>query len=454
MRGRWRDARELAGGARQGGKSAVAHVHRDCRRRRAGLELRPGGEEPEPGEQAPRIQTKDSTPPDIYPVTFVPTPLNGTPTPTPPTVQGMVHVLCSFNYQTCPKIEIVDRGKGDSVVSEPVGNPSKRTTLIGKQMNLLVRPADATKYTLQAASWTLFLGSQGDLVKDYDLRNGQLQQLSPPGDLSNPTLLYYYVVARNGYPIAVEARLIRKDNPNRVFYPEAGAKYDARGPTNITLGAQATTVQAGVFDTNGNPALSLGTRLLPPASYGIHFTFTATAPPTDTDGHVAMTQLISSNTTYTPFPPSDLKKVWPTTNGQWLLDACASYPGFDRTNPLLFSEFPQPRNGQYTYVGYDVPGTRLYPEFDGISRSDSFRSYFMYKPASPGSIWVPLGVYLWSWEGAASRTRLGSSDTTTNVWTLTSSQQSTPGFGQAKSEFPVWPPADYNPNRFVCDALP
>src|SRR5712691_9124089 len=57
------------------------------------------------------IQTIDSTPPEIYPVTFLPTPLNGTPTPTPPTVGGVVHVLCSFKHHTCPKIEIVDRGK-------------------------------------------------------------------------------------------------------------------------------------------------------------------------------------------------------------------------------------------------------------------------------------------------------------------------------------------------------
>src|SRR5206468_5772253 len=91
------------------------------------------------------IQTTDSTPPEIYPVTFLPTPLNGTPTPTPPTVGGVVHVLCSFKHHTCPKIEIVDRGKSDSVVSEPSGNPTTRNTLIGKHMDLLVRAADSTE---------------------------------------------------------------------------------------------------------------------------------------------------------------------------------------------------------------------------------------------------------------------------------------------------------------------
>jgi hypothetical protein len=383
------------------------------------------------------IQTTDSTPPDIYQVTFVPTPLNGSPPPNPLTVPGTVHVLCSFKYKTCPTIDIRDRTKGDSVVSqsEPATNPPTQTTLIGKPMKLRVS-TDTAQYDLNSAEWTLLLNDPAtDVVKNYDLHDGVRTELTPFNGRDDPNALsvsYYYVVARNGYQIKAEAELTRKGNPNRVFRPAAVTKYNAKGPTNVTLGAEATTVVVGLYSTEpprNKQGLSLGNELAGTLSYGIHWTFTATAP--DTDGYVTGTQLISSQSTYTPYP-RDTLEVFQSTGGAFRLDACNTYRGADPR----FGRTPHPSNGQYTYVAYDAPVGFLYPDFNLLTRADTLQMFFMYRPGGSESIWVPVGVYSWGWGGTA--TRLNPQDTTSNVWTLASSHQSTPGVGKVAPTFPVW----------------
>lgn len=79
----------------------------------------------------------------------------------------------------------------------------------------------------------------------------------------------------------------------------------------------------------------------------------------------------------------------------------------------------------------------LYPDFNALTRADPFQMFFTYRPSGRKSIWVPVGVYSWRWGGTATR------NTTTNVWTLTSSHQSTPGFGQVTATYPVWSQMEY-----------
>lgn len=136
----------------------------------------------------------------------------------------------------------------------------------------------------------------------------------------------------------------------------------------------------------------------PPASFGIHFTFTAPAP--DTGGYVTGTQLIDSQSTYTPYP-ADTGKVFHPTGGDSWLDACWFYPGADSV-VFGFGRMPRQKNGQFTYVAYDAPVGFLYStDFSMLSRGDSLRMFFMYRPSGRESIWVPLGVY--SWFGGAPR---------------------------------------------------
>lgn len=382
------------------------------------------------------IQTTDSTPPEMYLVTFVPTPLPGYPPPNPLTVQGMVHVLCSFKYRTCPKVEIVDQGKSDSVVSLPEGNPATRTTLIGKHMDLLVRATDTSKYTLQAAAWTLFVGDDGDIVKNYDIAQGQLENLAVPDDLSNPTLSYYYVVARNGYPFAVEALLTANNNPDRVFFPEAGAKYDLKGPTSVVMTSATTTVVVGSLGGDTSQTwLSFGA---PSTLPGIQFEFTATAPPGD-NGYVAGAQLIQKQTTSTPQGP------WDNTNGAYWLDACPIYAAVQTG-----LAGPPGTNNQFIWRASDSPQTPLTPGFTLVTRADNFQMYFMYRPAGVESIWVPIGKLDWFWNGTATR---NGNPLVNHGWTgPTNSSFSPSPTGSANSEFPQW--QSVLPSVDPCDPLP
>jgi hypothetical protein len=368
------------------------------------------------------IQTTDSTPPEMYLVTFVPTPLPGFPPPNPLTVQGVVHVLCSFKHQTCPKVEIVDHDKGDSVVSLPENNPATRTTLIGKPMKLLVRATDTTEYTLQQAAWALFVGGNGDIVKHFDLALGQLQNLTVPDDLSDPELSYYYAVARDGYPLAVEALVTANDNPDRVFFPEAGANYDLKGPTSVVMTSATTTVIVGsVGGDTSQTLLSFGDPTLLP---GIQFQFTATAPPGD-NGYVAGTQLVQKETTSSP------AGTWQNTGGSFWLDACPIYAAVQTG-----IAGPPGANHQFIWRASDSPFTELVPAFTLVTRSDIFRMHFMYRPAGTESIWVPIGKLDWFWNGTATR---NGNPLVNHGWTgPTNSTFSASPIGSTSSDFPQW----------------
>jgi hypothetical protein len=392
------------------------------------------------------IQTTDSTPPDIYQVTFVPRPLNGSPTPSPPTVQGLVHVLCSYKLKSCPKIEIRDRTRSDTVVSEPSSNPPTQSTLIGKHMKLRVS-ADTTTYQLIYANWGLGFSDPADLVKSYALETGQLTALNSLNGLDDPnglTISYYYVVARNGYRINAEAKLTLRNNPDRVFYPEAGAKYDAKGPSVPTLVDPTMPVQVGLFDARGDTALSLGTTLSRPNSSGIHLIFTATAAPNDTNGYVAATQLIQVATDYVRNPAGNPNAVIvPSTNGAYFLDACSLYRGTP-----VGKNFVQAQGGNYTYEADDAPASYLTEDFNSVTRRDDFKTFFMFRPSGSESIWVPIYLVPWSWGGTATR------NTLLHLWPPPPTNVTQPAAprGATTSAFPQWP--EIFQRDTACAALP
>src|SRR5205807_10401581 len=49
----------------------------------------------------------------------------------------------------------------------------------------------------------------------------------------------------------------------------------------------------------------------------------------------------------------------------------------------------------------DTPGQGVFSTLQSLSINDNFQTYLMYRPSTPGSIWVTLNVLNWSWSGSA-----------------------------------------------------
>jgi hypothetical protein len=163
----------------------------------------------------------------------------------------------------------------------------------------------------------------------------------------------------------------------------------------------------------------------------VQFHFRATPP--DTGGYVTITQLINTHSTYLPSVPSDTTKRFPNSDGYpdgWELDRCAAYPGhWTSQNAVVHHGF-----GEVTIHGADAPGSPLYQLFDTLSRSDDFKTYFLYLPDSLlGSVWVPVGRYDWSWSGTAKRDNSNHWDTT-----ATPTSATVPDSGSKGTDFPTY----------------
>ncbi len=88
----------------------------------------------------------------------------------------------------------------------------------------------------------------------------------------------------------------------------------------------------------------------------------------------------------------------------------------------------------------DSPYSQLSDDDHLITRTDSFKTYLMYKPTGD-SIWVSLSVISWGWTGTATKDADGK-------WTGSGSTTGD-GNGIATTELPVWNDHVYNIREVV-----
>ena len=92
-------------------------------------------------------------------------------------------------------------------------------------------------------------------------------------------------------------------------------------------------------------------------------------------------------------------------------------------------------NGIANPTVYDQPATQLlvppYYPYYSLSRNDSFKDYFRFRPSGDGNIYVTLGMATWNWYGNAYE------DSYLTHWTLTSGSVAGPSVTESQ-EFPFW----------------
>jgi hypothetical protein len=179
------------------------------------------------------------------------------------------------------------------------------------------------------------------------------------------------------------------------------AAFNVVGPTAVQAVTPTGQVLLTPDLTDPSPApleLSLGQ---PPTincqvdspQFGIEFKFTATAP-TNGPGTYSAIQLIDLSQSRVPVPGATPPAL-SVTNG-FELDNSVTYD--NRTVSVA-------SGSSKTWCATDSPGTDTNPEFASLTRLDSFRTYFVYKPNVSGAIWVPLGELTWSWGGTVTQTK-------------------------------------------------
>jgi hypothetical protein len=193
--------------------------------------------------------------------------------------------------------------------------------------------------------------------------------------------------------------------------------YAVQGPTNPMLSSTTTSVLVAP-DVISPPDwfIGFGNGFNGGSPPGITFEFTASAPASPT-GQYAGTQLINSNTTVVAEPSTS--PSYRTTNGQTCLDNDVfDYGPVSASNGIL--------------TGLDAPGSLLTAQVAQLTRTDSFSTYFMYRPDGDSrNIWVSLGRLDWGWQGTA--TQVGTSGTFTGGGTATPNPS-----GVASFALPQW----------------
>jgi hypothetical protein len=324
-------------------------------------------------------------------------------------------VLCGIKQNTCPHIDARDTFvAGSPVVS---GNPPpKRTSIVGRESNFVVRPAGGVgTYRLSTVSWD----PSGWTYRPYQLA-GTLPASLSFTDLHGPVLNLFWASGGDQHVIAT-ATLVRSDN-QEISHATTQIDYNLLLPVaTVTMPAHPERISIGPRSDAPGRFLRWGNNTKNAAAIDFRYRVTNDH---GYAGTISMTQTVSGSIAYTPNVG----------------------PGFGQnsTNQLdgpAFYRKPVSTHTPFGPAAYDAPAVGLRNSDTAVNVSETFSSYFMYKPNLHGD-WVTLKKGAWSWTAAATLV-----DAATNRWCVNGSNacpgESPAALGSVVSlegsmDFPVW----------------
>jgi uncharacterized repeat protein (TIGR01451 family) len=172
------------------------------------------------------------------------------------------------------------------------------------------------------------------------------------------------------------------------------------------------------------PSLNLGYNVAN-GQPGITFDFSLTAT---FHGLAAMTQLVQFSTTRQTGTASIT-----TTSSGYVLD---DKQGIQYGNPVDMQG-----HDVLVFTLGDTPAVGLPPTLQHAATNQQFKTYLMYQPPSPGSIWVTLRVLTWQWTAGATKGADGK-------WTVDGGASApAPLAGTDSAELPLWNNNASNPQQ-------
>jgi len=284
---------------------------------------------------------------------------------------------------TCPVNDSIDEREvvvikvditkdDDSIITET------QNTFVGVHFNLVgkVEPADLV---LDSKQWTI----PGEIAKEWDVEFTDIESDTSaevvevePSDLQQSEIEYFWI----------------DGNPNRnVYYTiqignltcEAKANFNIQRPDDVTVTTHTSEVDVNEFPDNEDYPfdwyLHCGRIDKEWNDVGVHFI----ASPDPAGPGTYVIQWVSVFDHYSIIRHRMSDGNWEKKEGADVLDTL--YPASS------------------TYEFDDSPASRL-DVYYKLTRSDSFKTYFMFKYIDPDvtSSWVPIRKIEWNWSGEAS----------------------------------------------------
>jgi hypothetical protein len=222
---------------------------------------------------------------------------------------------------------------------------------------------------------------------------------SPAPAPSTPGLTFYWIDSDNetSYAVTYTANLSNNQTP-----VTATAFFHVARPDPFTFAgtscSKTPVVNVGDVGQFGNGVLSLnfGYNPSPPdhMTDGITYTMSAT---TGYGGSFALVQLINVANSFTLASNGAVGNE--NTNGAAVLDLAPMQTIPQYSN--VIKSFPA---GVVTdpWQLADDPGEGLTSNYSAVTANETFQTYFMYQPMTPGAIWVTLAMINWNWAGTTS----------------------------------------------------
>jgi hypothetical protein len=291
-------------------------------------------------------------------------------------------VLCGISENTCPHIDVRDT---DMAGSPLVSGGVKRNTAIGKESNLVATAHGGHgSYRISNFAWD----PSGWIYKPHTLDGTPPSSLSYT-DLHSPALAMFWT-SNGPQHVNATATLTRSDN-QEISHPTATVNYNVvqpdvvtdmiSHPERISIGKRSDAPGLWLRWGNAAPkAEAMALRYRVKSDHGF-------------PGSIAITQTISGNISYTP-------SVGP---------GYGQTPNVALDGPLFFRA-PVSSHAAFGPSPFDAPAVGLKNTDTGVNVSETFVTYFMYKPNGK-SDWVTLKKGGFTWTAAATLV-----DATKNTW--------------------------------------
>ena len=274
------------------------------------------------------------------------------------------------------RVSVVDQADVPYTIQIPT------TVSVGHKVTLKakVEPAGLVGVTFQ---WTI----PPTAVKNYEISDDEKTGIKTPlatADLQASSISFHWVDGADDRDVRVVATYKQKTD-------DQSARFHVKAPTLHSFGKQGALGTIAVRTANNQTRISTGEAT--PASQGISWAAKVTAHQ-NFGGKLRFTQIVRSKHTRTSL--EDVVQKW-TVPADWL-DNHATYGGGLPWDIAAGETLPKAQL-KATDTPASAPLEGGYKKYQ-IEQYE-FRTFLMFRPTAPQSIWVPLGLIRWGWKGTA-----------------------------------------------------
>ena len=239
----------------------------------------------------------------------------------------------------------------------------------------------------------------GTSVSSYtqSLTNGSFTLFTNPGTSG---VTFYRIDSDNVtlYPVTYAANLSNQTmaTATALFKVARPTPYSFSGATStMTPVVNVGNLGLAGNDQSGNPIPTLNFGYNPQLNNGAPGITVNMQESSGYGGQFALIQLVRVANPFTLASSGHTGNE--NSGGVYVLDTNPgnTFPQYDDSAGIV----PTQAGNSTPWSLVDVPFVGLTSNYSSVTANESFQTYFMYQPPTPGAIWVTLAVLNWSWGG-------------------------------------------------------